>query len=78
MWLDSISLHLALVGLVAVAISGMRDWRKREVSNLLTIPLYLVSMPFAFYRFFQGYVVPIMIGSTIERVNLNKSRDESR
>ena len=63
MWLDSIPLHLALVGLVAI--SGMQDWRKREVSNLLTIPLYLVSMPFALYRFFQGDVVPMMIISVL-------------
>ena len=59
MWLDSISLHLALVGLVAIG--GIQDWRKREVSNLLTIPLYLVSMPFALYRFFQGDFLPLAI-----------------
>ena len=63
MWLDSIPLHLALVGLVAIG--GIQDWRKREVSNLLTIPLYLVSMPFALYRFFQGDVVPMMIISVL-------------
>ena len=63
MWLDSVPLHLALVGLVAIG--GMQDWRKREVSNLLTIPLYLVSMPFAIIRFFQGDVVPMMIISML-------------
>ena len=63
MWLDSIPLHLALVGLVAIG--GMQDWRKREVSNLLTIPLYLIGMPFAIYRFFQGDVVPLMIISVL-------------
>jgi Flp pilus assembly protein protease CpaA len=63
MWLDSIPLHLALVGLVAIG--GMQDWRKREVSNLLTIPLYLIGMPFALYRFFLGDVVPLAIISLL-------------
>ncbi len=63
MWLDSIPLHLALVGLVAIG--GKQDWRKREVSNLLTIPLYLVSMPVAIIRFFQGDVVPLAIISIL-------------
>ena len=59
MLLDSVPLHLALVGLVAIG--GIQDWRKREVSKLLTITLYLVSMPFALYRFFQGDVLPLAI-----------------
>jgi Flp pilus assembly protein protease CpaA len=63
MWLDSIPLHLALVGLVAIG--GMLDGRKREVSNFLTIPLYLVGMSFALYRFFQGDVLPMMIISVL-------------
>ena len=63
MWLDNLPLHLALVGLVAAG--GIQDWRKREVSNLLTIPLYLVSMPVAIHRFFQGDVVPMMIISVL-------------
>lgn len=69
MWLDSIPIHLVLVGLAAIG--GMQDWRKREVSNLLTIPLYLVSMPIAIYRFFQGDVVPMMIISVLTLAALN-------
>jgi hypothetical protein len=33
--------------------------------HLFTIPLYLVGMPFALYRFFQGDVVPLAIISIL-------------
>jgi len=43
-----LGLHLALT--VAIALGGWQDWQKREVSNGLTIPVYLLGIGMAVGR----------------------------
>lgn len=57
MW--SLSMHLVLT--LAAALGGWQDWCNREVSNWLTIPLWLAGVLGVFWRLFKGDVLTFAI-----------------
>lgn len=52
MWLSRILFHLVLVSLVCWM--GWQDWKTREVSNWLSLPLWMLGMVGLAHRFLHG------------------------
>lgn len=52
-------LHLALTGLVILA--GLQDWKKREVSNWITIPLFFLGIVFVILRVGNLDLLPVVV-----------------
>ncbi len=56
-------LHLALTGLLILA--GLQDWKKREVSNWIMIPLFFLGITFVILRVGNLDLLPVIVAAIL-------------